>query len=65
LQQQKPSKFTNSSRFSENQAELKNVGASQKKWADFQNIGGFPKCFRIYKMLAPAENQAALLFRLG
>jgi hypothetical protein len=39
--------------------------------ADFQSIGGFPKYWRISKIFAdskiqaPAENQAALLFRLG
>ncbi len=47
------------------------IGGFTKCWriskilVDFQNIGGFPKYWRIPKIQAPAENQAALLFRLG
>jgi hypothetical protein len=53
LQQQKSSKFTNSSRFKKNQADLKNIGASQKNrriWkilAPHRKIGGFEKYWHL------------------
>ncbi len=52
-------------------ASHENVGGYPKYWrlmkilADTQNIGGCPKYWRVSKILAPAENQEALLFRLG
>jgi hypothetical protein len=42
-------------RFSENQANLQNIGAFQNIHADLRNIGAFKKIRRIYKMLAPCR----------
>jgi hypothetical protein len=46
-------------------SKIQKIRQIYKILALFQKSGGFPKFRRIFKIQAPAENQAALLFRLG
>jgi hypothetical protein len=65
LQQQNSGKFTNSSSFSKNQADIRNLGAFQKIrriWkilALLQKSGGFEKYWRFYKNQADSRNIGA------